>query len=170
MVQKTCELLLNIHHSTHQGLLWMNLALLYTLLMILTHILMTLWFQHLLLKVKADIWRTGIIQKVQHQIYQGMLCLTHLLLVSYSTSLFLVICWQWLASSTDAEHAFLAGWHKVNFMQHNMSLNTFKSEMAIGSWDGTPLMPNVTPAIRTMEEKMMWGSQDSELNNEMDIS
>jgi len=39
------------------------------------------------------------------------------------------------ALSTDAERAFSEGRREVNFMQHNMSLQTFKAKMAVGSWD-----------------------------------
>jgi len=39
-------------------------------------------------------------------------------------------------------------------MQHNMSSQTFKAEMAVRSWDGTPLMPNISEAISIIERKM----------------
>ena len=62
--------------------------------------------------------------------------------------------WHHSASSTDAEQAFSEGRREVNFMQHNMSLQTFKAEMAVGSWDGTPLFPECDAAIRIMEKKL----------------
>lgn len=58
------------------------------------------------------------------------------------------------AASTDAERAFSEGRREVNFMQHNMSSQTFKAEMAVGSWFGTPLMPNIEEAVRIIEAKM----------------
>jgi hypothetical protein len=39
-------------------------------------------------------------------------------------------------------------------MQHNTTSQTFKAEMAVGSWDGTPLFPEVDAAIRIMEKKL----------------
>jgi hypothetical protein len=39
-------------------------------------------------------------------------------------------------------------------MQHNTTLQTFKAEMAVGSWDGTPLFPEVDAAIHFMEKKL----------------
>ena len=60
------------------------------------------------------------------------------------------------ASSTDAERAFLEGRREVNFMQHNTTSQTFKVEMAVGSWDGTPLFPEVDTAIRIMEKNLNW--------------
>lgn len=48
-----------------------------------------------------------------------------------------------LASSVDAERAFSVGRRQVNFMQHNMSSNTFKAKMGLGSWTNTPLFPGV---------------------------
>jgi hypothetical protein len=58
------------------------------------------------------------------------------------------------ASSTDAERSFSEGRREVNFMQHNMASQTFKAEMAVGSWDGTPLFPQVDAAILIMEKKL----------------
>lgn len=55
---------------------------------------------------------------------------------------------------TDTEHAFSEGHQEVNFMQHNMSSQTFKAEMAVGSWDGTLLMPDISDAICIMEKHM----------------
>jgi hypothetical protein len=40
---------------------------------------------------------------------------------------------------------------------HNMSSQTFKAKMAVGSWDGTPLMPNISEAISVIERKMARG-------------
>jgi hypothetical protein len=58
------------------------------------------------------------------------------------------------AASTDAECAFSEGWRKVNFMQHNMASQTFKAQMAVGSWDGTPLFPSIGAAICIMEKHL----------------
>ena len=48
-----------------------------------------------------------------------------------------------IASSVDAERAFSCGRLQVNHLQHNMSSQTFKAQMAVGSWAGTPFMPNL---------------------------
>ncbi|KAF8816806.1 hypothetical protein BYT27DRAFT_7076294, partial [Phlegmacium glaucopus] len=45
------------------------------------------------------------------------------------------------ATSVDAEHAFSTGHCQVNYMQHNMSSQTFKAHVAIGSWAKTPIFP-----------------------------
>ncbi|TFK35153.1 hypothetical protein BDQ12DRAFT_612144 [Crucibulum laeve] len=47
------------------------------------------------------------------------------------------------ATSVDAEHVFSTGHHQVNFMQHNMSSQTFKAHMAVGSWAKSPLFPGM---------------------------
>jgi hypothetical protein len=62
---------------------------------------------------------------------------------------------------TDAERAFSKGRREVNFMQHNMSSQTSKAEMAVGSWDGTPLMPNISEAISIMEKHIQGGRLDN---------
>ena len=46
----------------------------------------------------------------------------------------------------DAECAFSTGHHQVNYMQHNMSSDTFQARMAVGLWAQTPLFPGF-PAI-----------------------
>ena len=51
------------------------------------------------------------------------------------------------------------GHWEVNFMQHNMSSQTFKAEMAAGSWDGTPLFPDLQAAFSIMEKKMSQQAQ-----------
>lgn len=50
------------------------------------------------------------------------------------------------ATSVDAERAFSEGRLSVNHLQHNMSPNTFRAKMALGSWIGTPLLPSVDEA------------------------
>jgi hypothetical protein len=45
------------------------------------------------------------------------------------------------ATSVDAEQAFSTGRRQVNYMQHNMSSQTFKAHVAIGSWAKTPIFP-----------------------------
>ncbi len=47
------------------------------------------------------------------------------------------------ASSVDAERSFSEGRLTVGHLQHNMSSNTFRSKISLGSWHGTPLVPPV---------------------------
>jgi hypothetical protein len=53
-----------------------------------------------------------------------------------------------------------------------MSSQTFKAEMAVGSWDGMPLMPNISEAITIIEKKMARGttSDDKSDGNNMDTA
>ena len=56
-------------------------------------------------------------------------------------------------------------------MQHNMSSQTFKAEMAVGSWDGTPLMPDISEAIRVIKRKMVRGATSGDdLDSDMDTA
>ena len=56
-------------------------------------------------------------------------------------------------------------------MQHNMSSQTFKAEMAVGSWGGTPLMPNISEAVRVIERKMARGATSGDdLDSDMDAT
>jgi hypothetical protein len=47
------------------------------------------------------------------------------------------------ASSVGAERAFSAGRLQANHLQHNMSADTFRAKMALGSWasSGSSLLP-----------------------------
>ncbi|KAF8670475.1 hypothetical protein RHS04_08595 [Rhizoctonia solani] len=47
-------------------------------------------------------------------------------------------------SSVDAERAFSSGRLVINYIQHQMSSGTFQSQLAIGSWFGTPLVPDLS--------------------------
>ncbi|KAI5821784.1 hypothetical protein K523DRAFT_318801, partial [Schizophyllum commune Tattone D] len=42
------------------------------------------------------------------------------------------------ATSVDAERIFSDGRRQISFMQHRMSHDTFKSSMALASWDKAP--------------------------------
>ncbi|KAL6299791.1 hypothetical protein BKA93DRAFT_741768, partial [Sparassis latifolia] len=44
------------------------------------------------------------------------------------------------ASSVDAERAFSGGRLTVNHLQHQTSSQSFKAQVAVGSWAGTPLL------------------------------
>ncbi|KAH7335919.1 hypothetical protein B0J17DRAFT_575400, partial [Rhizoctonia solani] len=58
------------------------------------------------------------------------------------------------ATSVDAEQAFSAGQLTINHLQHNMSLETFKAKMAVGSWYGTPLLPEIFDVTSIIHESM----------------
>ncbi|KAJ7136806.1 hypothetical protein C8R44DRAFT_608268, partial [Mycena epipterygia] len=45
------------------------------------------------------------------------------------------------ATSVDGGHSFSVGRRKLEFMQHNTSDQTFRSSVAVGSWDGTKQIP-----------------------------
>lgn len=45
-----------------------------------------------------------------------------------------------IATSVDAEQSFSAGRLLVNHLQHNISLQTFKAEVALGSWLQSPAL------------------------------
>ncbi|KAG2337188.1 hypothetical protein BDR05DRAFT_895673, partial [Suillus weaverae] len=42
------------------------------------------------------------------------------------------------ASSVDAERAFSGGRLQVNHLQHGINSQTFKAQVAVGSWYNTP--------------------------------
>ncbi|KAG9119856.1 hypothetical protein FRC07_004908 [Ceratobasidium sp. 392] len=58
------------------------------------------------------------------------------------------------ATSVDAERAFSAGRLTINHLQHNMSPATFEAKMAVGSWYGTPLLPDVSEVASVIAETM----------------
>ncbi|CAE6455658.1 unnamed protein product, partial [Rhizoctonia solani] len=58
------------------------------------------------------------------------------------------------ASSVDAERAFSSGRLMINHLQHQMSSRTFQSQMAIGSWFGTPLLPNLSSVASIVKSYM----------------
>ena len=60
----------------------------------------------------------------------------------------------WTASSVDAEHAFSVGRLEVNHLQHSTSPQTFKAQVAVGSWAKTPLYPGLSETIKIVEKQM----------------
>ncbi|GAB1527909.1 hypothetical protein RhiTH_011097 [Rhizoctonia solani] len=58
------------------------------------------------------------------------------------------------ATSVDAERAFSAGRLTINHLQHNMSSETFEAKMAVGSWYGTPLLPEISDVAAIIRESM----------------
>ena len=63
------------------------------------------------------------------------------------------------ASSVDAECAFSVGRLEVNHLQHNTSPQTFKAQVAVGSWARTPLYPGLSERIKIVERQMQGESQ-----------
>ncbi|KAF8498969.1 hypothetical protein F5888DRAFT_1611949 [Russula emetica] len=63
------------------------------------------------------------------------------------------------ASSVDAECAFSVGRLEVNHLQHNTSPQTFKAQVAIGSWARTPLYPGLSKTIKIVENQMRGENQ-----------
>ncbi|EPQ54973.1 hypothetical protein GLOTRDRAFT_25702, partial [Gloeophyllum trabeum ATCC 11539] len=55
------------------------------------------------------------------------------------------------ASSVDAERSFSSGRLTVNHLQHNMSSQSFKAQVAVGSWIKTPLLSDVKVVARVIE-------------------
>lgn len=58
------------------------------------------------------------------------------------------------ASSVDAERAFSTGRLEINHLQHNMNSQTFKAQMAVGSWAKTPLYPGFSEVTKIIETAM----------------
>ncbi|KAG8778879.1 hypothetical protein FRC12_024762 [Ceratobasidium sp. 428] len=56
------------------------------------------------------------------------------------------------ASSVDAERAFSGGRMAVSYRQHRMSLPTFRAKMALGSWYGTPLLPDFNEVVHILND------------------
>ncbi|KAG2036105.1 hypothetical protein BDR03DRAFT_866734, partial [Suillus americanus] len=46
---------------------------------------------------------------------------------------------------------------RVNHLQHGISSQTFKAQVAVGSWFKTPLMPDLSVATSIMRQKMVKG-------------
>ena len=77
----------------------------------------------------------------------------------------------------DAECAFSVGRLEVNHLQHNTSPQTFKAQVAIGSWARTPLYPGLSETIKIVEKQMRGENrmragdkEDAEMDDEEDLS
>ena len=73
------------------------------------------------------------------------------------------------ASSVDAERAFSVGRLEINHLQHSTSPQTFKAQVAVGSWAKTPLYPGLSDTIKIIE-KQMRGETQAGSQREVDMS
>ncbi|KAF9234387.1 hypothetical protein BU15DRAFT_26819, partial [Melanogaster broomeanus] len=58
------------------------------------------------------------------------------------------------ASSVDAERAFSGGCLQVGHLQHRISSQSFKAQVAIGLWYASPLLSNTTTVTAMINKKM----------------
>ena len=72
----------------------------------------------------------------------------------------LIIVWDiqaliWvLASSVDAEQAFSSDCLQISHLQHNMNSQTFRAQMAVGSWAQSPLYPRFDQMVGIVKSEM----------------
>jgi hypothetical protein len=59
-----------------------------------------------------------------------------------------------LASSVDAEWAFSSGHLQISHLQHNMNSQTFRAQMAVGSWAQSPLYPGFDQVVGIVKSEM----------------
>ncbi|KAI6045222.1 hypothetical protein EDC04DRAFT_2598822 [Pisolithus marmoratus] len=57
------------------------------------------------------------------------------------------------ASSVDAERAFSGGRLQVNHLQHRISSQSFKAQVAVGSWYGSPVLPDTKSIAGIINKK-----------------
>ncbi|KAG2051814.1 hypothetical protein BDR06DRAFT_889076, partial [Suillus hirtellus] len=55
--------------------------------------------------------------------------------------------------------AFSGGHLQVNHLQHSISSQTFKAQVAVELWFNTPLMPDLSVATNIMQQKMAKGKE-----------
>ncbi|KAI6032495.1 hypothetical protein EDC04DRAFT_2510380, partial [Pisolithus marmoratus] len=58
------------------------------------------------------------------------------------------------ASSVDAKCVFSGGHLQVSHLQYGLSSQSFKAQVAVGSWYGSPVLPD-TKVIASMINKKM---------------
>ncbi|KIN96774.1 hypothetical protein M404DRAFT_162417, partial [Pisolithus tinctorius Marx 270] len=66
------------------------------------------------------------------------------------------------ASSVDAERAFSGGCLQVNHLQHWMGSQSFKAQVAVGSWYDTPLLPSTSSATAIIKSRTSKGKERAE--------
>jgi len=92
----------------------------------------------------------------QHQVRE-------IVLFSFSSYLNIVT-----ASSVDAERAFSVGRLEINHLQHSTSPQTFKAQVAVGSWAKTPLYPGLSETIKVVQKQMGGNTEMKVDGNETD--
>ena len=74
------------------------------------------------------------------------------------------------SSSVDAECAFSSGRLQVNHLQRGMSSQTFKAQVALGSWVGSPIFPSTDPFIAIVEDSMRRARKPKDQGQEHDVN
>ncbi|CCO37881.1 hypothetical protein BN14_12041 [Rhizoctonia solani AG-1 IB] len=97
-------------------------------------------------------WLGGLLQFWENKV-KAVLVLRKLVLDILTTPSLLV----------DVECAFLGGRMLVNYRQHRTSLLIFRAKMAVGSWFGILLLPDVAEVLNMVE-----GKGDSERSLDLD--
>ncbi|KAF8239892.1 hypothetical protein L208DRAFT_1235889 [Tricholoma matsutake] len=65
------------------------------------------------------------------------------------------------ASSVDAEQAFSSGHLQISHLQHNMNSQTFRAQMAVGSWAQLPLYAGFDKMVGIVKSEMAtWKQAD----------
>ncbi|KAI6018854.1 hypothetical protein EDC04DRAFT_2576187 [Pisolithus marmoratus] len=67
-----------------------------------------------------------------------------------------------LASSVDAERVFSGGHLQVNHLQHQMGSQSFKAQVAVGSWYNMPLLPSTSSSAVIIKNKLSKGKDWAE--------
>jgi hypothetical protein len=96
-----------------------------------------------------------------------------LIFVQHQVSINVLICAPTqtlciIASSVDAECAFSFGRLEVNHLQHSTSPQTFKAQVAVGSWAKTPLYPGLSETIKIVEKQMRGEQVEHEIEENDD--
>lgn len=71
-----------------------------------------------------------------------------------------------LTSFVNAKQVFLQGQLQVNHLQYNMTLQTFKAQMAAGLWASTLLYPGLA-CVTKMVKMCMGESKDGILEDDI---
>ncbi|KAF8234329.1 hypothetical protein L208DRAFT_1394187 [Tricholoma matsutake] len=96
---------------------------------------------------------SGLLQQNLRRIKIQILLLLIRLILSSSSKMGLDFC-SAPASLVDDECAFSVGRLEINYLQHNTSPQTFKAQVAVGSWAKTPLYPGLSETIKIVQKQM----------------
>lgn len=117
------------------------------------------------MKLMEELSSTGIPRRQSGLDFTGLLqtFAPYLVCLFFDFTEHLAYSLHQIASSVDVERAFSGGRRQVGFMQTNMSHDTLKASMALGSWcTGAPFY-DVHKGISAVESAMMRGESSGSL-------
>ena len=74
----------------------------------------------------------------------------------------------WFLASVDAECEFSSSHLQISHLQYNMNSQTFRAQMAVGSWAQSPLYPGFDKVVEIVKSEMGEACEGEDIGLELE--